>query len=99
MTHGYASDVNGDDTVMDNPHCTVSFDSAMLNREQAVTLARMGDPSDQLAVNDAEADPSFDHSEIGDIQFHIPFETAVQMLQLVNVIQTDDAVVEDADGE
>ena len=94
MTKGYASDVNGDETVMDSPDCIVTFDVDRLSREQAITLGRAGEVQEPWALQSAQESKSFDHTEIGTIEFHIPFEKAVMMLMGVGVIEdgpTDEA--------
>jgi len=89
MTRGYVSDVDGDDTVMELPDCTISFDANRLSREQAVTLGELGTVTEPWALHDAKENKSFDHTQMGDITFHLTLEQAVMALMRLGVMEPD----------
>jgi hypothetical protein len=92
MTRGYVSDVDGDDTVMELPDCTISFDANRLSREQAVTLGELGTVTEPWALHDAKENKSFDHTQMGDITFHLTLEQAVMALMSVGIM--DNGMIE-----
>lgn len=96
MTRGYISDVDGDDTVMEHPDCTITFDSNRLSREQAVTLGELGTVSEPWALHEAKQSKSFDHTEMGNITFHLTLEQAVMALMSVGIMDND-VIDDDAD--
>jgi len=86
MTYGYASDVPNDETVMEYPVAQLTFDTAQLTREQALTLAKIGDVENEHGYDIAVSDPREDHGRMGSVAFHLPFESAVQMLIAVGIL-------------
>jgi len=96
MTQGYVSDVDGDDTVMQQPDCTITLDSNRLSREQAITLGELGTVSEPWALHEAKQGKSFDHTQMGDITFHLTLEQAVMALMSVGIMDND-MVDNDAD--
>jgi len=86
MTYGYASDVPGDDTVMEYPVGELRIDSSQLTREQALTLGEIGDVEDEHAYATVRQNSTVNHSDMGMIKFHMSFENAVQMLMSVGII-------------
>lgn len=101
MTYGYASDVPGDDTVMEYPVAELRVDSSQLTREQALTLGEIGDVEDEHAYATIRQNSTVDHSDMGMIEFHMSFEKAVQMLMAVGIIEnpTDEPPTEVVTGE
>jgi len=89
MTQGYVSDVDGDDTVMTQPDCTVEFDVNRLSREQAIELGQAGSVADPWALAEATQDKSFKYDEMGTIKFHLTLEQAVMALMSIGVMDAD----------
>jgi hypothetical protein len=89
MTQGYVSDVDGDDTVMELPDCTISFDANRLSREQAITLGELGTVSEPWALHEAKQSKSFDHTQMGNITFHLTLEQAVMALMSVGIMDNE----------
>lgn len=89
MTRGYVSDVDGDDTVMQQPDCTITLDSNRLSREQAVTLGELGTVSEPWALHEAKESKSFDHTQMGNITFHLTLEQAVMALMSVGIMDNE----------
>lgn len=96
MAHGYVSDAV-EQTVMDKPDCEVVIDPDQLNREQAVTLGQLGMVDDEAAFTELQSSGRGDPNDIGFIRFHFTFQEAVTMLQLMDVIPSEnaDSVIED----
>jgi hypothetical protein len=87
MTEGYASDVEGDDTVMDSPHVTVSIDMSQLPPEQAMALAQEAgldqfDPEavGRLMVGEDATDL------LGDATFHLPLGPGLTALSELGAV-------------
>jgi hypothetical protein len=89
MTQGYVSDVDGDDTVMEHPDCTIDFNSSRLSREQAITLGELGTVSEPWALHEAKQSKSFDHTQMGNITFHLTLEQAVMALMSVGIMDNE----------
>jgi len=96
MAHGYVSDAV-EQTVMDKPDCEVVIDPDQLNREQAVTLGRLGMVDDEAAFTELQSSGRGDPNDLGFIRFHFTLEEAVTMFQLMDVIPSEnaDSVIED----
>jgi hypothetical protein len=96
MAHGYVSDAV-EQTVMDKPDCEVVIDPDQLNREQAVTLGQLGMVDDEAAFTELQSSGRGDPNDIGFIRFHFTLQEAVTMLQLMDVIPSEnaDSVIED----
>lgn len=90
MTQGYASDINGDNTVMDSPEATISIDLTQLPIRQALAIARAAGLDQQEdyivgAMVKGDLDDS-DRQYMEEAEFHIPFEAAVTALEELNII-------------
>lgn len=90
MTEGYVTDVNGDDTVMDEPHATIEVDAQHLDRQQAITLAQEGeiDESQEYALGALVAgndDVTPEH--LGTITFHLHSRAALVALVGAGVLE------------
>lgn len=87
MSQGYASDVDGDDTVMDSPHITVSIDMSQLPPEQAMALAQEAglDQFDPEAVGRLMVEGDTDY--IGDATFHLPLGPGLTALSELGVVE------------
>lgn len=97
MTQGYVSDADGDDTVMDEPHVTVSIDLTKLPPAQALAVAQAAGFDQQydysigqLAQGDADPD------DIQDAEFHLPIGLGLTALSAVGAIELPENP-EDAD--
>jgi hypothetical protein len=88
MTQGYVSDADGDDTVMDSPHVTVSIDLTQLPPAQALAIAQAAGFDQQydysigqLAQGDADPD------DLQDAEFHLPIGVGLTALAHVGAIE------------
>lgn len=89
MAHGYVSDADDDDTVMDSPHVTVSIDATNLSPQQAAALI------DEKGVMDVDpyvygelVDGNNDYLDnVGTIDFHFPLGVGFQLLASVGAIE------------
>jgi len=87
MSEGYASDIDGDDTVMKEPQVTVSVDLSNLSPEQAMALAQetgldQFDPRPLGLVMKGE-----DATDLmGDAEFHLPLGPALTALDELDVV-------------
>jgi hypothetical protein len=89
MTQGYASDINGDDTVMDEPQATISIDLSQLPPAAALSIAQAAglDHQNPCAVGQwvkgEEADPNY----VEDAEFHVPIEAAITALEELDIVE------------
>lgn len=91
MTQGYVSDADGDDTVMEEPHVTVSIDLTQLPPEQAFAIAQEAGFDQQydytigqLAHGDNDAD------DLQPAEFHLPIGVGLTALAQVGVLDLPD---------
>jgi hypothetical protein len=86
MAEGYASDIDGDDTVMDSPHVTVSIDLSTLPPQQALAIAH--EDIDQFEpYNIGSLMQGEDVTDaMSDAQFHLPLGHALSALDELDVI-------------
>lgn len=85
MTHGYASDADGDETIMQDPQATFSVDLSQLPPEQALMLAREAgieqyDPFEVGVAMQGEK------NHLKTAEFHFSLGTALTMLDEVGAI-------------
>jgi len=89
MTEGFASDITGDDTVMDDPEATISIDLTQLPPAVALSIAQAAGLDQQNEcvigqwVRGEEPDPSY----VEDAEFHIPVAAAITALEELNVVE------------
>lgn len=101
MTEGYASDVNGDETVMDYPDATVRINLADLPPKQAFAIAReagdteLSDEQRGRLVDDKRLEVDYCEAT-----FHLPLGHTLTALSSVNALDlpeeppSDEEVVE-----
>lgn len=94
MTQGFASDINGDDTVMAEPEATISIDISQLPPRQALSIARAAglDQQEEYVVGMMMQNEKPDENYINDAEFHIPIEaalTALDELDIINNLPTE----------
>jgi len=87
MTHGYASDVNGDETVMDSPDVSVCVDISDLPPQQALAIAREAGSND---LSDEQRGRLMDGKRLDDdycdAVFHLPLGHALTALASINAL-------------
>jgi hypothetical protein len=103
MTQGYASDIIGDDTVMDDPEATIRIDLTQLPLRQALAVARAAGLDQQEdyivgAMVKGNLDET-DYQYMNDAVFHIPVEAALTALEELNVVSQPTPEVEEVDEE
>lgn len=87
MTEGYASDVRGDDTVMDSPHVTVTIDLSQVPAQQALAIANEAglDQQDAWIVGEMVKNDNVP-CEVNDAEFHLPLGVGLTVLSEANVV-------------
>lgn len=96
MSHGYVSDINGDDTVMDSPEATLSIDISQLPPRQALAIAReagLDQQEDYIVGQMMKGDVALEQ-DMNDAVFHLPFEAALTALDELDVL-TEQPTTED----
>lgn len=89
MTEGYASDIDGDDAVMEEPHVTVKVDLQQMPPEQALAIAQQAgfDQFDEydlgLLMKGKES------TDIRPAEFHISYGPALTALSNIGVLDID----------
>lgn len=87
MSNGFVSDVDGDDTVMDEPHVTVSIDLKQLPPEQAFLIAKEAGLEQQEDYTVGQLAKGNDRIvDLQDAEFHLPIGVALTALDAVGVI-------------
>lgn len=95
MTQGYASDADGDETVMETPEVTVSIDPQAVDPETAfVLLQESKEHMDPWVVGKLVQDNEA-VDEMPDIEFHLSADAGIAALASVGVVTLGDQSVED----
>lgn len=89
MTQGFASDINGDDTVMDDPQATISIDLTQLPPAAALSIAQAAglDQQDEFTVG-ALVKGKMPEKGVSDAEFHIPIEAAITALEELDIVES-----------
>jgi len=94
MAEGYASDINGDDTVMDTPEATISIDLSQLQPAAALSLAQAAGLDQQRDETVGCLVKGNEPEHIEDARFHIPIEAAITALDELDVMTAPPVEVE-----
>jgi hypothetical protein len=91
MTEGFASDITGDDTVMDSPEATISIDISQLPPRQALAIAREAglDQQEEYVVGALMQGNNVRNSDFNDAEFHIPVEAALTALEELGITESN----------